>query len=222
LTVHALIKVVSDNAVVINGMGKGEEIAKVKMIIDAMLRNKEMMIMIIAFAITIAVVYMIRRMSIEHSWTIAMVAGAILNIVIILIGDLKYDTQVSVFGVFVTSLLALAIAKLLEFMFFCVDYSRTEKVQFEDDEYYYYVKAIPKMNVAVQSKTVKKINTQKSSGARRSAAPARTGQRSMMTERTDLPKRDIQRSANEKKISSGGRSVTIGNYIDEDDFEDLD
>ena len=28
-----------------------------------------------------------------------------------------------------------------------VDYSRTENVQFEDDEYYYYVKAIPKMSV---------------------------------------------------------------------------
>ena len=41
-----------------------------------------------------------------------------------------------------------------------MDYSRTEKVQFEDDDYYYYVKAVPKMTVAAQTKTVKKINTQ--------------------------------------------------------------
>lgn len=39
-------------------------------------------------------------------------------------------------------------------------FSRSEKVQFEDDEYYYYVKAVPKMAVAVSEKTVKKINTQ--------------------------------------------------------------
>ena len=39
-----------------------------------------------------------------------------------------------------------------------MDYSRTEIVQFEDDEYYYYVKAVPKVHVAVPEKTVKKIN----------------------------------------------------------------
>ena len=33
-------------------------------------------------------------------------------------------------------------------------------MQFEDDEYYYYVKAVPKMTVAAPEKTVKKINSQ--------------------------------------------------------------
>ena len=41
---------------------------------------------------------------------------------------------------------------------FSVDYSRSENLQFEDDEYYYYVKAIPKMNVSTQEKTIKRIN----------------------------------------------------------------
>ena len=38
------------------------------------------------------------------------------------------------------------------------DYSRSEHLQFEDDEYYYYVKAIPKRYVSVKAKTVKKIS----------------------------------------------------------------
>lgn len=46
---------------------------------------------------------------------------------------------------------------------FNLDYSRTEKVQFEDDEYYYYVKAVPKMTVATPEKKVKKITTQRNS-----------------------------------------------------------
>ena len=46
-----------------------------------------------------------------------------------------------------------------------MDYNRAEKVQFEDDEYYYYVKAVPKVTYPVSRKRVKKIN---------SAAPART------------------------------------------------
>ena len=46
---------------------------------------------------------------------------------------------------------------VLELVFFSVDYSRTERVQFEDDEYYYYVKAVPKVVVATPEKTVKHI-----------------------------------------------------------------
>ena len=39
-----------------------------------------------------------------------------------------------------------------------VDYARSERLQFEDDEYYYYVKAIPKVAMTTPEKTVKKIN----------------------------------------------------------------
>ena len=42
--------------------------------------------------------------------------------------------------------------------FFTVDYARSESLQFEDDEYYYYVKAIPKVSVSTPEKTVKRIN----------------------------------------------------------------
>ncbi len=36
-----------------------------------------------------------------------------------------------------------------------LDYARTENVQFEDDEYYYYVKAVPKKMIAKEEKVVK-------------------------------------------------------------------
>ena len=39
-----------------------------------------------------------------------------------------------------------------------MDYARSESLQFEDDEYYYYVKAIPKVSVSTPEKTVKRIN----------------------------------------------------------------
>lgn len=201
--------------------------AKIRLLLDGLIKNKELFVMIAAFVITIAVVYMIRRMAVDYSWSIAMVAGAIINIVVILVGDLIYDTNVSLLGAFFASILALVIAKVVEFMYFCVDYSRTENVQFEDDEYYYYVKAVPKMNVAVQSRTVKKINSQRSMSAQRSAAPARSSQRSVVTEHTEVrrttPQRSTaQRNMNNRNTASGGRSVTIGNYLDDTEFEDLD
>ena len=72
-----------------------------------------------------------------------------------------FDTNVSILGLIVGTLFSMLIAKIVEFFAFHVDYSRTEKVQFEDDEYYYYVKAVPKVTVAAPSRTVKKINTSK-------------------------------------------------------------
>ena len=50
------------------------------------------------------------------------------------------------------------VCKAIEFFRFCLDYSRTEKVQFEDDEYYYYVKAVPKAIVAGTDKKVTRFS----------------------------------------------------------------
>lgn len=202
------------NAQVINAMGAEEATNKVRFVIDGILNNKEMLVMIVAFAITIVIVYMLRRLSIDYAWTIAMVAGVIINLVILLLGDLMYDTNMSLGGAVLGSVLALVIAKLVEFFRFSVDYSRTEKVQFEDDEYYYYVKAIPKMTVAAPTKTVKKINMQRQPAGQ---------ERSIMTERTSTSRSG---QYNNDHIANG-RSVTIGsrnsNVDDDDDFfEDYD
>jgi hypothetical protein len=68
-----------------------------------------------------------------------------------------YNIELSIVGLIVGSIVAVLIAKLVEFFAFNVDYSRTELVQFEDDEYYYYVKAVPKNTVATPQKRVKTI-----------------------------------------------------------------
>ena len=159
--VYYFLNHVIGSATAISTLEEGDATAKLKLMIDGLIDNKAMLVIIVAFAITVIVVYLIRRMSIEYAWTIAMIAGAIVDLIVLLAGDLIYDTNVSVIGAIFGSILAILVGKVLEFFRFCVDYSRTEKVQFEDDEYYYYVKAVPKMTVAAQTKTVKKINTQR-------------------------------------------------------------
>ena len=226
------VAMVITNAPTINSMGAEEATAKLRLLIDGMLGNKAMLVTIAAFAITVIVVYLIRRMSVDHSWTIAMVAGVMISIVSALLG----------------AVVTLIACKIIEFFRFCLDYSRTEKVQFEDDEYYYYVKAVPKMTVAAPTNTVKKINTQRrpagqqtrtSGQGTRSAgqtyrSTAHTGRpsegtgRSVVTERT--PARNGvpygQQGGYRGHEMSGGRSVTIGgNHTnpqdDSDDYEEL-
>lgn len=248
VVVYYLLQTVITNAPTINSMGAEEATAKLRLLIDGMLGNKAMLVMIAAFAITVIVVYLIRRMSVDHSWTIAMVAGVMIEVMILLVGDLMYDTNLSIVSALLGTVVTLIACKIIEFFRFCLDYSRTEKVQFEDDEYYYYVKAVPKMTVAAPTNTVKKINTQRrpagqqtrtSGQGTRSAgqtyrSTAHTGRpsegtgRSVVTERT--PARNGvpygQQGGYRGHEMSGGRSVTIGgNHTnpqdDSDDYEEL-
>lgn len=179
--VYYLVSYVSTNATALKAMEAGEAVARFRMVIDSILGNKEMIIVVAAFAITVIVVYIIRRSSIDFSWTTAIISGAILDMVIILAGALIYDTSVSVIGVMLGSAVSILLAKVVQFLALNLDYSRKEKVQFEDDEYYYYVKAVPKITVSAPTKTVKKINTQhhtvagQGRSAHRNTAQRRTG-----------------------------------------------
>lgn len=159
--VSYLISYIADSATALSGMDTEDIITKVRYIVDGLLNNKEMLLTIFAFAVTIMIVYLIKRMSINYAWTIAMIVGAIVDVMILLVGDLMFDTNVSIIGIIIGTVFSMLIAKVIEFFAFHVDYSRVEKVQFEDDEYYYYVKAVPKITVATPSKTVKRINTPK-------------------------------------------------------------
>ncbi len=228
ICVHFLFQTVIDNAPAVKTLEDSEIVAKIRLIIDGIVGNKSMMVMIAAFAIAILVVYLIRRMSVGYAWTIAMVSGAMTNIVVLLVGDLLYDINVSVGGVLLGSVLGLAVAKVVELFRFCVDYNRTEKVQFEDDEYYYYVKAIPKMTVAVSTKTVKKINSQSQharTGTATGAGTRQAGQHrpvNVTTEHTP----GGRKTSGGSRSSGRRRSVTVGNTArpgsrEEQDQEDL-
>ena len=159
--VSYLIGYIADSATALSGMATEDMASKFRFVIDGFLDNKDMMLTIVAFAVTIFLVYFIKRMSIDHAWTIAMIAGAIADVMILLVGDLAFDTNVSIIGIIIGTVFSVLIAKIVGFFAFHMDYSRVEKVQFEDDEYYYYVKAVPKITVATPSKTVKRINTPK-------------------------------------------------------------
>ena len=159
---YYMIHYVTQNVSAIAAMAGEETAAKFRFIIDGLLNNKEMVVTIVAFGITVILVYLIRRLSFDYAWTIAMVAGVVVNIMVLLVGDLMFETNVALFGVIAGNVVAFLLALVLQFFVFNVDYSRTEKVQFEDDEYYYYVKAVPKVTVARPEKKVKQINSQKS------------------------------------------------------------
>lgn len=130
-------------------------------LIEGIMANKEMFLCVLAMVLTVFIVYFIKRLPVDHSWEIAIGVGAVVNIVVHLTGALLPDVTLKIVPLLIGSAVSAIIAAAVKFFVFSVDYSRTERVQFEDDEYYYYVKAVPKNVIAEPKKTVKKIVSQK-------------------------------------------------------------
>ena len=121
------------------------------------LASKEMWLMVMAVTIGILVVNFVRTRGVDHSWKIASAAGAAVTVVVSAAGNIVLSTNISYIEIILSAVLGAVTGLVLELLFFSVDYSRTENIQFEDDEYYYYVKAVPKVGVAVPEKKVKRI-----------------------------------------------------------------
>lgn len=129
------------------------------------LTNREMWLMVMITVIGILVVNAVKTRAVDHSWKIASVAGAAVCVVAAAAGNLLLDEKISYVVIIISAVLGAGVGFVLELLFFSVDYSRTENVQFEDDEYYYYVKAVPKVGVSVPDKRVKHITERQPGGS---------------------------------------------------------
>ncbi|MCR4656778.1 MAG: hypothetical protein K5770_11200 [Lachnospiraceae bacterium] len=129
-----------------------------KYVIDGMLKNDTMFLMALALAVTTILVFLISRLSLPYCWKIAIGLGSIVELIVLLVGSLSFDAEISVGFAILGIILGVIIGIIIEFFAFNVDYGRTENVQFQDDEYYYYVKAIPKVTLDTPQHKVKRIN----------------------------------------------------------------
>lgn len=134
--------------------------------VGQLLSNKEMYLVIAIFTITAIVVYLVRRLEVEHAWTLAIISGVLIEVVGLFVGYLVLNVSGKTLGLLIGNILSLLISFVIQFLFMNLDYARTERVQFEDDDYYYYVKAVPKKMVAVEEVTVKHFGNTASMGKR--------------------------------------------------------
>ena len=134
---------------------KGGSATKLNVTMGQLLENKEMLLVMVVFVITTLVVYQVRRLNVNNSWNIATVAGILIQFVLLLVGYLVLGMTSRIVWLIVGSIISLLVGVVIRFIFMDLDYARTENVQFEDDEYYYYVKAVPKKMIATEEKVVK-------------------------------------------------------------------
>ena len=146
---------VKQNATTLGGVDEKEAAtSKIVVALNQLLGNREMYLVLAIMVVTLVIVYIIRRMSIEHAWAVAIIFGILFEAVGMIAGDMVLGISGKTVTILVGSIISCVIAFVIQFLFFNLDYSRTERLQFEDDEYYYYVKAVPKAIVAGTDKKV--------------------------------------------------------------------
>lgn len=148
-------------AMVYESVGLSDTINFYNVVVDDIKNNKFMFFTIVVFAIIILITYVLRRQKIKHASYIAIWVGVVINIVSFLLATAFIDHSDVVVNVLLGSIVGGVIASVVQFFRMTLDYSGTKHVQFEDDEYYYYVKAVPKYTVSPPEKQVMRIHAQK-------------------------------------------------------------
>lgn len=150
---------VKQNAKTLSGAAEadGETTSTFAAVLNQLMGNKEMYLVLGVLAVTLIIVYIIRRMSIENAWRVAIISGVLFETIGLIAGYMLIGISGRMVVVLAGSLVSAGIAFVIQLLFFNLDYSRTEKLQFEDDEYYYYVKAVPKAIISGSDKQVKRF-----------------------------------------------------------------
>jgi hypothetical protein len=131
-------------------------------VINNLINNKQMIMTLVIFSMILLVTYFVRRMKFDYAFEISIAAGALTSILGFLVSNLILNKSDMILSMILGTLASGAIVFVIHFFRLTLDYSGVEHAQFEDDVYYYYVKAVPKMTVTAPQMHIKHINVKAS------------------------------------------------------------
>lgn len=127
------------------GVSVGEGmIGNFRALVDGMASDRGLLILCLALAVAVVEVYLLRHLISSHVWTISISAGFVIELGILLLGDFRMRTGIDLVGVLPGIAASFLITLAVQFILLNADFSRVENVSFEDDDYFYYVRAVPK------------------------------------------------------------------------------
>ncbi len=160
--VYFLLKNVRDNEALFRSFEESSEIAtKFTMALNQIFVNKQILVYMVAFVAASLVVYYVRKSSMDHAWGIAVILGSVIQFVVIGAGMIALGDPKQLGIIFLGNIIGLILSAGLMFTIHTLDYSRVERIEFEDEDYYYYVKAVPKASIELKDREVKQIASKK-------------------------------------------------------------
>ncbi len=124
---------------------------------DSIVGNRQMFAFIAIFAIILLVVWFVRLVPMKYAFESAIAAGCLASVISTIALNPVLKAGIPIGKTILGTLLSGVIILLVYWCKRMLDYTAVEHVQFEDDDYYYYVKAVPKIRVSLPDKKVKRI-----------------------------------------------------------------
>lgn len=109
-----------------------------------------MVVNLIALIAVFTVAYSIRRLSFNYSMLISVPVAGLVYMMFVVFGSLVSGTSFSIPMSLVGTIGSVIAAYILLLILRPLDYTKSEHLEFEDDDYYYYVKAIPKVSATAE------------------------------------------------------------------------
>lgn len=133
-------------------------------VIKSLVENKLMVLMIVAAIVVFFASYICRRLAVSHSYILGIIVGMIANLIIMIVGGLIFEINTDVLWVFLGTIISGILSFVVQFFKYILDYSSVEHLQFDDDDYFYYVTAVPKLSVTTPDLNILKINGNEEAG----------------------------------------------------------
>ncbi len=139
------------------------EFTKIELLLEGVLGNRDFLVALGTLFAVFMIVHFLKRINYKYSTEIAVAIGTGVYIILMLGSALAFGTLTTsrLLSYCLGGLVSGVLTLLVNNVWHPLDYSRTEYVEFEDDEYNYYVRAVPKATFEREKVQVKRINKRK-------------------------------------------------------------
>jgi len=96
------------------------------------------------------VVYIVSNLRINYKKEVAIICGVVSSILFFTIAVIFTSISINIFALMFFSVISGAIMYIISFFDSVLDYKKAEHVEFYDDDYYYNVKMVPKVNIQTE------------------------------------------------------------------------
>lgn len=115
--------------------------------LDILSKNKEWAVSGVIFTLAVILTAIIAHMAINYARQISAVAAGILMLISFFTAIILKKVELSLVWLVIGVIISIIVIWLISFFEMVLDYPRSDKVEFEDNDNYYYVKIVPKIIV---------------------------------------------------------------------------
>ncbi len=164
--VYYMIRYINMNAAVFSALTDTTEMTKAGIFLTGLFTYREFWYTIVALTMVFLVVYYMKKARMNNATNMAIAVGTGLYVIFTIIANLSFQTVTAERLIYIVagSAASMIIAFLVVNVVRPLDFSRTRQMEFEDDEYYYYVRAVPKATINKKTVDVKRINRRPAPG----------------------------------------------------------